>query len=83
MMAPALVRSSASGLPFNPISVRDEDPAFPLFVIGGNKFAGGQAAKHAVAPMPEERPTCKPPLEQPFRQCPATYLIALWLVQDA
>jgi hypothetical protein len=37
-----------------PESVRDEDRAFPLFVIGGDKFAGGQAAKHAVTPIPDE-----------------------------
>jgi len=36
-------------------SVRDEDRAFLLFVIRRNKFAGGEAAKHAVPPMPDEK----------------------------
>jgi hypothetical protein len=36
-------------------SARDEDRTFLLLVIGGNKFAGGQFAKDAVAPMPDEK----------------------------
>ncbi len=36
-------------------SVRDEDRTFLLFVVGGDKFAAGQATKDAVAPMLDEK----------------------------
>jgi hypothetical protein len=41
--------------PLQAESVRDEDRTYLLFVISGNKFAGGQVAKHAAAPMPDEK----------------------------